>query len=41
MRFIQGYELADQEVNISLEDFKARFRGADGLPEYVEVPQLI
>jgi hypothetical protein len=37
---MQGYELTDEEVHISLEDFKARFKGGDGLPEYVEVLQL-
>lgn len=30
---LQGYELADEEVRISLEDFKTQFAGADGEPE--------
>lgn len=30
---LQGYELADEEVRISLEDFKSQFTGADGEPE--------
>jgi hypothetical protein len=27
---LKGYELADEEVRISLEDFKAQYGGADG-----------
>jgi hypothetical protein len=30
---MQGYELADEEVRISLEDFKKQFTGGDGEPE--------
>lgn len=29
----RGYELAEEEVRISLEDFKIKFSGGDGEPE--------
>lgn len=32
---IQGYELSEDEVRISLDDFKDTYRGADDQPEYV------
>jgi hypothetical protein len=32
---LQGYELSDAEVRISLDDFKQDYRGADDQPEYV------
>jgi hypothetical protein len=31
----RGYELTDEEVKITLEDFKTQFTGADGSIEYV------
>jgi DNA-directed RNA polymerase I, II, and III subunit RPABC1 len=30
----RGYELTDEEVKISLEDFKSKFASADGTIEY-------
>jgi hypothetical protein len=30
---LKGYELAEEEVRISLEDFKVQYSGVDG-PEY-------
>jgi hypothetical protein len=29
----KGYELTDEEVNISFDDFKAKVAGFDGMPE--------
>ena len=31
----QGYELAEEEVRISLDTFRDRFADASGAPEYV------
>ena len=33
----QGYELAEEEVRISLDDFRERFADASGAPEYASL----
>ncbi len=33
----RGYELADEEVQMSLDDFKAKYRGDDGQIKYVRI----
>lgn len=31
---MQGYEMTEEEVRISLDDFRTEYSGPDGLPEY-------
>ena len=33
----RGYELSDEEVKITLDEFKSKFGGADGSVEYVPI----
>lgn len=37
----QGYELAESEINITLDRFKQEFTSADGSVEYVRHPLLL
>ena len=34
----RGYELTEEEVKISFEDFKSKYAGSDGNIEYVTSP---
>jgi DNA-directed RNA polymerase I, II, and III subunit RPABC1 len=36
----RGYELAEEEVKISLEDFRSKYSGADGSVEYAPRAEL-
>ena len=37
----RGYELSDEEVKISFEDFKTKYTGPDGNIEYAQASSLL
>ena len=37
----QGYELAEEEVRITLDEFREKYSDASGAPEYVLLPSTV